>query len=267
MILGWNMILTKRQNQDLVKFEEVSNEVESLRIIESDRVEDLTKDMKKELNSVQVEGIKSLSRKKEMILKEVSKDFDLRREKFKKEIENIHTKIESEKVRLKQIKDERVRVDNNLPEIRTLEELYNKYRNFEGKEFITSQGVLKIRKYDLDIVKVPSTGKVASMRFGKSTTDEKSILIKAFLEEATESKLDNGYVLYDKEEKTIDYGDYTKEVYHKSDSYFTTYYQKTRYKGKTYNSTHYRYEYYIELGSLTRMEQFQKEQYSKSLGF
>lgn len=191
--------------------------------------------------------------------------FLIKLEKYKQELFTIESQIVSEKKKLNEIKISKQRALNNLPEVVSLDELYKKYKNNRSESFHTSKGRISFSSYNFSFLKVPSTGDVAYIRIGKEESSENSALIKAFLEESAKSKTKQGYRLVSNKEYPSDYGTYRVKKYSKEDSYFITYYQYTRYQG-TYNSTYFRYKYYIEIGSTKRKQQFENEQFNSKLG-
>ena len=184
---------------------------------------------------------------------------------YSQKLKTIQDQIVVKNKELNEIKVNRQRAINNLPEIVSLDELYEKYREDRSESFYTSKGTISFRTYNIRFMNVPSTNEIASIRIGKEDSDEKSALIKAFLDEAADSKRKQGYVLTSNKEVPTDYGSYRIKTYTKGDGYFTTYYEYTRYQG-TYNSTYLRYNYYIEIGSKSRSKQFKTEQFNSKLG-
>jgi len=201
------------------------------------------------------------SENKADFLKEIQDEVKIQNDR----LVQIKKEIDEGKINLDVIKENAQRLNNNFPELITLDELYNKYVKSNGEEFLTTKGNIKFYKSDIEFVITPSINKVASIRIGKEESSENSALIKSFLEESVQSKIKQGYKLVSTDIKPTDYGQYTRKYYAKADSYFITYYQYTRYQG-TYNSTYFRYRYYVEIGSKSRKEKFEKEQFSNKLG-
>lgn len=189
----------------------------------------------------------------------------IRLEIFKQELFNIENQIVIEKKKLSEIQINKQRALNNLPEVVSLDELYEKYKSNRSETFYTSKGQISFSSYNFSFLNVPSTGDVAYIRIGKDESSENSALIKAFLDESASSKTRQGYSLVSNKEYPADYGSYRIKKYTKGDAYFLTYYQYTRYQG-TYNSKYFRYKYYIEIGSTKRKQQFENEQFNSKLG-
>lgn len=186
-------------------------------------------------------------------------------EEYKQELFRLENQIVMEKLKLNEIKINKQRALDNLPEVVSLDELYKKYRYNRNESFNTSKGEIIFSSGDFSFLNVPSTGDVAYIRIGKEQSFENSALINAFLEESAKSKIKQGYRLVSNKEYPADYGSYRVKTYSKGDSYFLTYYQYTRNQG-TYNSTYLSYKYYIEIGSEKRKEQFENEQFNAKLG-
>lgn len=184
---------------------------------------------------------------------------------YSNQLENIKKQIVVENKKLSEIKINRQRALNGLPETISLDELYSKYKKNRTESFYTSKGRIAFLLNDFSFLTVPSTREVAYIRIGKENSSENSALINAFLDESAKSKIKQGYRLISNKTYPADYGKYKIKKYKKGDSYFLTFYQFTRHQG-TYNSTYFRYKYYIEIGSTKRKEQFENEQFNSKLG-
>lgn len=207
---------------------------------------------------------------------------------FKSELSSITLEIEKEELRLAKLRNERVRAENGFPELIELDDLYAYYNAKPGVNstseisaftsnsmtaeiFQTQRGEIKFSSADIETAVVPSNSKAAWVRIGKNPSSlpliskDNAELIHAFLDESSQAKVQQGYVLVSDETNPADYGEYTEKLYKKGDMYFKTYFQYERVQG-TYDRHSHQYTYYVETGSSSRKEQYQLEQYNSKLG-
>jgi len=154
---------------------------------------------------------------------------------------------------------------NNVNNTSEIDRLYSVYKDTKGEQFMTTVGEIHFRPSNISYTFLSSNNKVASIRIGKEQSRERSELIESFLAESTKSKLNNRYTLEENKKEQTTYGSFVKKTYRKGDMYFTTYYENERVQG-TYNSTNYRFTYYIEMGAKSRRDKFYQEQYNSKLG-
>lgn len=184
---------------------------------------------------------------------------------YSNQLANIQQQIVTERKKLEEVKINRQRAINGLPETINLDQLYEKYKLSTEETFYTSKGQISFLLFHFSFLTVPSTNEIAYFRIGKENSNENAALIEAFLEESANSKLKQGYKLVSNNEYPVDYGTYTIKKYIKGDAYFITYFQYKTYQG-TYNSKYFRYNYYVEIGSSKRKKQFEIEQFNSKLG-
>jgi len=203
---------------------------------------------------------KNLKETSDRILEQQQNTFKSQLQALRKQIETQQAKYQREKNRLE-------RIENGLPEQVELDDLYTKYsKRYSASEvFHTSKGSISFYSSHIEYTLVPSTGKVASIRIGKGQSTEDSELIKAWLRESEQVKQRLGYKFINQKTRPTDYGEATEKLYRRGDMYFKTYYQYTRVQG-TYNSTNYRYKFYVEIGSEKRKNRHKLEQYNNKLG-
>ena len=184
---------------------------------------------------------------------------------FESKLSNIQQNIQEEMTELEEIKSKKQRELANLPEYVDLDNLYKCYKDSTSATFDTEKGQISFSGYNIKIAMIPSIQKVAWIRIGKEQSSENTTLIKAWLNESANQKIKQGYKLISDKTNPSDYGKYTEKLYIKGDVYFKTYYQYIRYQG-TYDSTYYRYTYYVEVGSTKRRNLYIREQYNSKLG-
>jgi len=177
---------------------------------------------------------------------------------------------------MQEIQAERARAEAGLPGQVNLDELNDYYhRKWQSKQglsylnsiesFETEHGSINFDKTDFSFVYIPSSGKLARLRIGKSNSTLNSQLINAWLDESAEVKQRQGYRLIYNRTRNADYGEYTEKMYRNDDMYFKTYYQYERVQG-TYDRHSLQYTFYVEVGSKSRNEQYEMEQYNQKLG-
>ncbi len=206
-------------------------------------------------------------------------------QEFKVELETIKNQIEAEKQSLHEIQNGRERLENGLPELVELSDLYKHYsekirsitskggliNTVEVETFQTSRGDISFYKDDFSFGIIPSTGKVAWIRIGQTPAKNMfraspdAELIESWLNESAQFKVNLGYQLVSNKTNPADYGEYTEKIYQKGDMYFITYFQYERVL-ETYDRHSFQYTFYIETGSLSQNEQYQLEQYNSKLG-
>lgn len=218
-------------------------------------IDSLSQELKKQLSN---QYKKNLSQVSEILLNEKLKTFE-------SQLLNIQKKIDDETANLKKIKSQKRRGLLNLPEQVDLDDLYVRYKKLNSVSFDTDKGSINFNRYNIEITIVPSLQKPAWIRIGKEKSEENSALIKAWLSESAKEKIRQGYKSIHNKTRPSDYGEYTVKLYRKGDMYFKTYYQYIRFQG-TYNSTYYRYTFYVEVGSQKRKELYFREQYNSKLG-
>lgn len=192
---------------------------------------------------------------------------------FNDELAYVQTKIKEEKEKLEEIKQNYKRIENGLPELVELDDLYKNYsykvsdidHMFNVEEFLTSKGSISFDSSDFEFAVLPSTNKIAWIKIGKENSTLNSELIKAWLDEASYAKEKLGYKLNSNKTNPSDYGEYTRKIYKKGDLYFITYFQYIRVQG-TYNRHSFKYNFYIKIGSDKRTKHYQLEQYNKKIG-
>jgi len=184
---------------------------------------------------------------------------------FEIKLTDIQFNIQKEKKELDIIKSKKQRELDGLPEYVDLDELYLRYKDNKNVIFDTEKGQISFSSFNIKIAIIPSIQKTAWIRIGKEQASENVAIIKAWLEESSYQKINQGYKLVSNKTNPSDYGEYTEKLYKKGDMYFKTYYQYTRYQG-TYDSKYYRYTYYVEIGSIERKDTYIEEQYNSKLG-
>lgn len=195
-------------------------------------------------------------------------------QRLRAQLDSVRTQVEAEELRLEEIRDQNRRAEAGLPELIDLDELnqyyYEKqetagsgYLTFES--FDTERGTISFGRSDFSFTYVPSTRQLARLRIGKQKSTLNSELIRAWLDESAQAKQRQGYQLIYDRTRPADYGSYTERLYRKGDMYFTTYHQSERVQG-TYDRFSLQYTFYVEIGSETRVDQYQIEQYNQKLG-
>ncbi|MDX2261488.1 MAG: hypothetical protein SFU84_07290 [Gemmatimonadales bacterium] len=135
-----------------------------------------------------------------------------------------------------------------------------------GETFETSAGNLGFTKSHFTFAYLPSTRDVAYIRIGRENDSFTSReAIRAWIREATEIKQLQGYTKVYLRSGSAEYGEYTEGLYRKGDSYFKTFFRYGRVQG-TYGRYSLQYDYYIEIGSTARAEQYRLERYNNRLG-
>lgn len=195
---------------------------------------------------------------------------------FRSNLQSLRSQIEAEESRLQETRAERQRAGAGLPEQVSLDELNDYYRRkwqstdgvsaFSNIEsFDTARGPISFDKTDFSFMYIPSSRQLARLRIGKSNSTLNSQLIRAWLDESAEAKQRQGYRLISNRTRNADYGEYTEKLYRNGDMYFKTYYQYERVQG-TYDRHSLQYTFYVEVGSDSRNEQYEMEQYNQKLG-
>ena len=187
-------------------------------------------------------------------------------------MERVDKDLMTRKKELHQITLDRVRALEGLPEQVELDDLDKSYTTLRGantgrnsESFHTNKGPIIFYKHQFSWANIPSTGRLAFFKIGRSASTENIELIRAWIEEASDAKLKMGYEVKSSDTKPSEYGDYSEVMMERKDMYFKTYLQRERVQG-TYNSTSMQYTYYIEIGSINRRNRFLIEQYNNKLG-
>jgi 3-methyladenine DNA glycosylase AlkC len=196
---------------------------------------------------------------------------------FQDELRAIQNRIAIERTKLEKIEDKRVRELSRLPEQVSLDDLYTSYNekttikpyaalgSNKIESFNTEKGTLSFTSSNYTFAIVPSTDLVAWMKLGKNNSSLNSELIKAWLEESEDMKLKQGYRLVSNRTYDSDYGETTEKLFRNEDMYFKTYFQYQRVQG-TYGRHSLQYTFHVEVGSTSRKDRYQLEQYNQKLG-
>ena len=194
--------------------------------------------------------------------------------RYRAELQQIQEEIELERSRLSELSETKQRAEAGLPELIELDDLNTYYgeKISEDKSlratiesFETSKGTLSFDKHDLGFQYVPSTGKLARLRIGKNNSTIDPEIIKAWLSDAESAKSKLGYRLISDHTKNTNDGQAKERHYEKGDMYFKTYFQHKSVRGM--NDRHsLQYDFFIEVGSETRLETAKLESYNQKLG-
>jgi hypothetical protein len=196
---------------------------------------------------------------------------------FRDELQAIQNRISVERTRLEEIEKNRVRELSGLPEQVSLDDLYKSYKEkTDGKSysslsltsiesFKTEKGTISFTSSNYSFAIIPSNNLVAWMKLGKNDSNLNSELIKAWLEESEDIKLKQDYRLVSNRTYDSDYGETTEKLFRNGDMYFKTYLQYQRVQG-TYGRHSLQYTFHVEVGSTSRKERYQLEQYNQKLG-
>lgn len=187
-------------------------------------------------------------------------------------MERVDKDLMTRKKELQQFTLDRDRELEGLPEQVELDDLDKSYTSLRAgntgrnsESFNTNKGLIVFYKHEFSWANIPSTGRLAFFKIGRSASTENIELIRAWIEEASEAKIKMGYEVRSRDTKPSEYGDYSEVMMEKKDMYFKTYLQRERVQG-TYNSKSMQYTYYIEIGSINRRNRFLIEQYNNKLG-
>lgn len=196
---------------------------------------------------------------------------------FREELQAIQNRISVERTRLEQIEEKRVRELSGLPEQVSLDDLYKSYKvktddnSYSSlslnriESFKTEKGTISFTSSNYSFAIIPSNNLIAWMKLGKNNSNLNSELIKAWLEESEDIKLKQGYRLVSNRTYDSDYGETTEKLFRNGDMYFKTYLQYQRVQG-TYGRHSLQYTFHVEVGSTSRKDRYQLEQYNRKLG-
>ena len=194
-----------------------------------------------------------------------------RLKRYRLALDSVSRAVQTQSELLAEVEVASARARASLPGMVTLDSLNEYYVSRSRgtsltESFYTSRGSIGFVARNFDFRYVPSTGRLASLRIGKTgDASNRAELIQAWLDEAARAKVKLGYVRQYRRTRPSDYGEYTETLYTRGDLYFKTYYRYDRVQG-TYDRYSHQYTYYVENGSTSRREQFELEQYNQKLG-
>lgn len=194
--------------------------------------------------------------------------------RYRDELQQIQEETDAERSRLSELSETRQRAEAGLPELIELDDLNTYYgeRLNEDRSLIatiesfqTSKGTLSFDKNDVGFQYVPSTGKLARFRIGKENSTIDPELIEAWLSDAESAKQQLGYRLVANNTKNTNDGQAKEKHFEKGDMYFKTYFFPKSVRG-TNDRQSLQYDFYIEVGSESRLESARLESYNQKLG-